>query len=84
MEGIDAAYINMCVYDPEKAPLCPIFKLGDIIKLSGFNFETIARVVRLVFIWHIFTVQLCTHVHMVCCACVPTGGGHRHCGGLDV
>lgn len=45
MEGIDAGYISKCLHDPETAPLCPIFKLGDIVKLSGFNFETIARVV---------------------------------------
>ncbi|XP_074527846.1 P2X purinoceptor 1 isoform X2 [Halichoeres trimaculatus] len=44
VEGIDAAYISKCLHDPEKAPLCPIFKLGDIVKLSGFNFETIAKV----------------------------------------
>ncbi|XP_018547401.1 P2X purinoceptor 1 isoform X2 [Lates calcarifer] len=44
VEGIDAAYISKCLHSPDKAPLCPIFKLGDIVKLSGFNFETIARV----------------------------------------
>eukprot|EP00066_Takifugu_rubripes_P027045 XP_011616311.1 PREDICTED: P2X purinoceptor 1 isoform X3 [Takifugu rubripes] len=44
VEGIDSVYINKCLYDPENAPLCPIFQLGDIVKLSGFNFETIARV----------------------------------------
>lgn len=43
MEGIDTAYISQCLHDEEKAPLCPIFKLGDIVKLSGFNFEQIAR-----------------------------------------
>lgn len=51
VEGIDADYIHSCVYHPENAPLCPIFRLGDIVKMSGFNFETIARVVRHVFIW---------------------------------
>lgn len=45
MEGIDVTYIHKCLHDPEDAPLCPIFKLGDIVKQSGFNFETIARVV---------------------------------------
>lgn len=45
MEGIDAGYIRKCLYHPENAPLCPIFRLGDIVKLSGFNFETIATVV---------------------------------------
>ena len=43
MEGIDSTYIKKCLHDPEKAPLCPIFKLGDIVKLSGFKFETIAK-----------------------------------------
>ncbi|XP_068188113.1 P2X purinoceptor 1 isoform X2 [Antennarius striatus] len=44
VEGVDASYISKCLFEPDAAPLCPIFKLGDIIKLSGFNFETIARV----------------------------------------
>nr|XP_019941491.1 PREDICTED: P2X purinoceptor 1 isoform X1 [Paralichthys olivaceus] len=44
VEGIDAGYISKCYHDPENAPLCPIFRLGDIVKLSGFNFETIAKV----------------------------------------
>ncbi|KAI3373446.1 hypothetical protein L3Q82_022051, partial [Scortum barcoo] len=43
VEGIDATYISKCLYDQKNAPLCPIFKLGDIVKLSGFNFEMIAR-----------------------------------------
>lgn len=61
VEGIDANYINICLYDPENAPLCPIFKLGDIIKLSGFSFETIARVVRHVFVWTLTLRHTCTH-----------------------
>lgn len=44
VEGIDADYINTCLYHPENSPLCPIFNLGDIVKLSGFHFETIAKV----------------------------------------
>ncbi|XP_044079443.1 P2X purinoceptor 1 isoform X5 [Siniperca chuatsi] len=44
VEGIDAVYINECLYDPKDSPLCPIFRLGDIVKLSGFNFTTIAKV----------------------------------------
>ncbi|MEQ2297074.1 hypothetical protein AMECASPLE_030971 [Ameca splendens] len=42
VEGIDANYISKCLYDPKKAPLCPIFRLGDIVELSGFNFEKLA------------------------------------------
>ncbi|XP_076024231.1 P2X purinoceptor 1 isoform X2 [Genypterus blacodes] len=44
VEGINSAYISECLYHPVDAPLCPIFKLGDIVKISGFDFETIARV----------------------------------------
>uniref|UniRef100_A0A8C6TPG2 P2X purinoceptor n=1 Tax=Neogobius melanostomus TaxID=47308 RepID=A0A8C6TPG2_9GOBI len=44
VEGIDAEYISNCLYHPETAPLCPIFSLGDVVKFSGFNFETIAKV----------------------------------------
>ncbi|XP_051256293.1 P2X purinoceptor 1 isoform X3 [Dicentrarchus labrax] len=44
VEGIDNNYISKCLYDQEDSPLCPIFKLGDIVKMSGFNFETIAKV----------------------------------------
>ncbi|CAF98518.1 unnamed protein product, partial [Tetraodon nigroviridis] len=71
VEGIDTSYISTCLYDPEDAPLCPIFKLGDIIKLSGFNFETIARVVRHVFIW---TLTSATCVPMVCLIVSRQGG----------
>ncbi|XP_030603127.1 P2X purinoceptor 1 isoform X2 [Archocentrus centrarchus] len=42
VEGIDSQYIGKCLYHPEKDPLCPIFRLGDIIKLSGFNFKNIS------------------------------------------
>ncbi|XP_062261483.1 P2X purinoceptor 1 isoform X2 [Platichthys flesus] len=44
VDGVDNAYINKCYHDPETDPLCPIFRLGDIVRLSGFDFETIARV----------------------------------------
>ncbi|XP_061559349.1 P2X purinoceptor 1 isoform X2 [Phycodurus eques] len=44
VEGIDATYISKCLHNPRDAPLCPIFRLGDIVKESGFNFETIAKV----------------------------------------
>ncbi|XP_037323041.2 P2X purinoceptor 1 isoform X1 [Pungitius pungitius] len=44
VEGLDSEYISKCLHDPKDAPLCPIFRLGDIVKLSGFNFETIAKV----------------------------------------
>lgn len=47
LEDIDTAFISGCLYDQKdkENQLCPIFRLGDIVKLSGFNFETMARVV---------------------------------------
>ncbi|KAM4620860.1 P2X purinoceptor 1-like isoform 1-T2 [Polymixia lowei] len=36
--------ISKCLHDPKNAPLCPIFRLGDIVQLSGLNFNTIAKV----------------------------------------
>ncbi|XP_053702274.1 P2X purinoceptor 1 isoform X1 [Synchiropus splendidus] len=44
VEGVDAEYIRECLHHSQKDPLCPIFRLGDIVKESGFNFELIAKV----------------------------------------
>uniref|UniRef100_A0AAZ3SQB4 P2X purinoceptor n=1 Tax=Oncorhynchus tshawytscha TaxID=74940 RepID=A0AAZ3SQB4_ONCTS len=44
VEGIDNQYIKSCLYDPKTAPLCPIFRLGDLVQMSGFNFAAIAKV----------------------------------------
>ncbi|KAG8008238.1 P2X purinoceptor 1 [Nibea albiflora] len=43
VEGIDSSYIRSCLHHPEKAPLCPIFRLGDIVQQSGFSIESIAK-----------------------------------------
>uniref|UniRef100_A0A4W5K945 P2X purinoceptor n=1 Tax=Hucho hucho TaxID=62062 RepID=A0A4W5K945_9TELE len=44
VEGIDNQYVKSCLYDPKTSPLCPIFRLGDLVQLSGFNFAAIAKV----------------------------------------
>ncbi|XP_052411864.1 P2X purinoceptor 1-like isoform X2 [Carassius gibelio] len=44
VESVNQSYINTCLYHPKTDPLCPIFRLGDIIKFSGFDFSEIARV----------------------------------------
>ncbi|KAL2095000.1 hypothetical protein ACEWY4_009719 [Coilia grayii] len=43
VEGVDSKYIKKCLYDEKNSPLCPIFRLGDIVKLSGFSFRQIAK-----------------------------------------
>lgn len=95
VEGIDASYINKCLYDPDAAPLCPIFKLGDIVKLSGFNFETIAKVVSktcialcgwtgkclctLFLLFCPFCLALLLWGLVSCMYCVLTGRSHWYC-----
>nr|XP_049597606.1 P2X purinoceptor 1 isoform X4 [Syngnathus scovelli] len=44
VEGIDATYISKCLYHKTDSPLCPILRLGDIVKESGFQFQDIAKV----------------------------------------
>ncbi|KAG1926518.1 P2X purinoceptor 1 isoform X1 [Pimephales promelas] len=44
VESVDQNYINNCLYHPKTDALCPIFRLGDIVERSGFNFSDIARV----------------------------------------
>ncbi|KAG9341467.1 hypothetical protein JZ751_019277 [Albula glossodonta] len=34
--------LRTCVFHEDEAPLCPIFRLGDIVRLSGFNFQELA------------------------------------------
>ncbi|XP_042580079.1 P2X purinoceptor 1-like isoform X2 [Cyprinus carpio] len=43
VESVNQSYINTCLYHPKTDPLCPIFRLGDIVELSGFSFSEIAR-----------------------------------------
>ncbi|XP_059404195.1 P2X purinoceptor 1-like isoform X2 [Carassius carassius] len=44
VESVNQSYINKCLYHPQTDPLCPIFRLGDIVERSGFSFSEIARV----------------------------------------
>ena len=47
LESLDPAHMKRCFHDPKNDPLCPIFKLGDIVKESGFSFTRIAEVVSI-------------------------------------
>ncbi|XP_043095820.1 P2X purinoceptor 1 isoform X3 [Puntigrus tetrazona] len=44
VESVNQSYISTCLYHPKTDPLCPIFRLGDIVERSGFNFSDIALV----------------------------------------
>ncbi|XP_024121468.1 P2X purinoceptor 1 isoform X1 [Oryzias melastigma] len=43
VEEINKDYLKNCLFDPVKSPLCPIFKLGDIVRLSGFTFDMMSK-----------------------------------------
>ncbi|XP_058239580.1 P2X purinoceptor 1 isoform X1 [Hemibagrus wyckioides] len=43
VESVTPSYMKTCLFDPDNQPLCPIFKLGDIVSLSGFQFSKIAQ-----------------------------------------
>ncbi|XP_023688700.1 P2X purinoceptor 1 isoform X1 [Paramormyrops kingsleyae] len=43
VEDVNITYLTSCIYDPKNNPLCPIFRLGDIVKLSGFQYADIAK-----------------------------------------
>lgn len=52
--GVTKNYLRECQYDKEEDPLCPIFRIGDIVEWSGDNFTEVAvkgGVFRLKVIW---------------------------------
>ena len=38
--------LKTCVYDPDKDPLCPIIKLGTIVKQAGQDYNKLAFEVK--------------------------------------
>ncbi|XP_069546854.1 P2X purinoceptor 5-like [Brachyistius frenatus] len=38
----DDFYLKKCKYDEERFPYCPIFRLGDITRRAGYNFQDMA------------------------------------------
>lgn len=42
LETSDDLYLKKCKYDEKLHPYCPIFRLGDITKRAGYNFQDMA------------------------------------------
>ncbi|KAM6987451.1 P2X purinoceptor 5-like [Tautogolabrus adspersus] len=42
LETTDNSYLKKCRYDEELHPYCPIFRLGDITRRAGYNFQDMA------------------------------------------
>ncbi|KAM8977115.1 P2X purinoceptor 1 [Pelodytes ibericus] len=55
VESVTSSYLQSCVYDKEKDPLCPVFRLGYIVEQTGQKFSEIAYkggTVGIVIDWH--------------------------------
>uniref|UniRef100_A0A3Q3JSL2 P2X purinoceptor n=1 Tax=Monopterus albus TaxID=43700 RepID=A0A3Q3JSL2_MONAL len=42
LETTDDSYLKKCRYDEKLHPYCPIFRLGDITRRAGYNFQDMA------------------------------------------
>ncbi|XP_068441464.1 P2X purinoceptor 5-like [Clinocottus analis] len=42
LETTDDSYLKKCRFEEELHPYCPIFRLGDITRSAGYNFQDIA------------------------------------------
>lgn len=51
LETTDENYLKGCRYDEESAPYCPIFRLGDIVRRTGYRFQDMSTVVRITFLF---------------------------------
>jgi P2X purinoceptor 3 len=44
--------MKTCRFHPEKAPFCPILRVGDVVKFAGQDFAKLARTVRIWLFFH--------------------------------
>lgn len=38
----DSTYFKHCRYDPHSSPYCPVFRIGDLVAMTGGDFEDLA------------------------------------------
>ncbi|XP_077534350.1 P2X purinoceptor 4-like [Haemaphysalis longicornis] len=53
-DKMDAHHLRSCVHDARKAPLCPIFRIGDMVEAAGSDFDQIAAkggVIQIMISW---------------------------------
>lgn len=46
LPNLTAADMKTCRFHPDKAPFCPILRVGDVVKFAGQDFAKLARTVR--------------------------------------
>ena len=54
----NAAYLNNCLHNHKSDPLCPVFKLGKIVKDAGYDFNQIA--------YEVLNRFCCINLHVSC------------------
>ncbi|XP_042073994.1 P2X purinoceptor 5-like, partial [Haplochromis burtoni] len=47
LKTTDQSYLKKCRYDEKQYPYCPIFRLGDITRRAGCNFQDMATLVSI-------------------------------------
>ncbi|XP_063313501.1 P2X purinoceptor 1 isoform X1 [Pelobates fuscus] len=55
VESVTSSYLQTCIYDKDKDPLCPVFRLGYVVAQTGQKFSDIAYkggTVVIVIDWH--------------------------------
>ncbi|KAL3227770.1 hypothetical protein MRX96_003734 [Rhipicephalus microplus] len=53
-DHVNASYLRSCTYETRKSPLCPIFRVGDMVERAGADFDKIARkggVIQIMISW---------------------------------
>lgn len=46
LPSLTATDLKTCRFHPDKAPFCPILRVGDVVKFAGQNFAKLASTVR--------------------------------------
>lgn len=46
LPNLTAADMKTCRFHPDKAPFCPILRVGDVVKFAGQDFAKLASTVR--------------------------------------
>ncbi|KAH7955445.1 hypothetical protein HPB52_000889 [Rhipicephalus sanguineus] len=53
-DRVNASYLRSCTHEARKSPLCPIFRIGDMVERAGADFDKIARkggVIQIMITW---------------------------------
>lgn len=65
LETSDETYLKRCSFDTDNGRYCPIFRLGDVVRWTGYDFQDIAVKVN-----HMSKltclVSICHHICSLC------------------